>query len=58
MARLVPASIKPVGLETGAIFLAGPTATALDVKDVHVRSTIAAAHMSLQRNAIQTLGLD
>ena len=35
---LMPVSIQPVDLETGAIFLAAPAAAALYVENVHVES--------------------
>jgi hypothetical protein len=35
---LMPMSIQPVDLETGAILLAAPAAAALDVENVHVES--------------------
>ncbi len=51
------ALIEPIDLETGAIFLPAPTATALYEKDVHVRSTIATARRA-RSGALQTLRLD
>ena len=39
---LMPVSIQPVDLETGAIFLAAPAAAALYVENIHVESARAA----------------
>jgi len=35
----MPVSVKPIDLETRAVFLAAPTAAALYVENVHVDST-------------------
>src|ERR1041384_7332935 len=37
---LMTVRVQPIDLEAGPIFLAAPAATAFDVKDVHLRSTI------------------
>ena len=39
---LMPMSIQPIDLETGAVFLAAPAVAALYIENVHVKSAMIA----------------